>query len=190
MESHGTESRPDGRLRARPPERHPDLDLLQGVVDGNENALVSLFDAHRGRAFGVALRVLRDPCEAEDAVQETFVQIWRRPHGYDPARGEVAAWIRVIARSRALDRLRRLRRPPLPRPDAPRRDTTVDDGLCMRQALAGLSLQQRDVIELSYYDGLTHAEIAQRLAVPLGTVKGRMRAGLIRLRESLTDHEI
>ncbi len=131
------------------------------------------------------MRVLRDPFEAEDAVQETFVQIWTRPQAYDPERGEVASWIRIIARSRALDRLRR-QRPTVPLAgEVALPSPRIDEALFMRQALAGLTPDQRQVIELSYYQGMTQAEIARRLAVPLGTVKGRVRAGLIRLRERL-----
>lgn len=162
-----------------------DRDLLRRVVAGEDVALVALYDTHRGRAFGVALRVLRDPYEAEDAVQETFIQVWTRPETYDSARGGVAVWIRLIARSRALDRLRRLR-PVVAIPgEGPSERPRIVESLCMEQALAGLSPEQRRVIELSYYDGLTQTEIAQRLNVPLGTVKGRARSGIIRLRECL-----
>lgn len=162
-----------------------DRDLVRRVVAGEEVALVKLFDIHRARAFGIALRVLRDPYEAEDAVQETFIQIWTRPQSYDPERGEVAVWIRLIARTRALDRLRRLR--PLrsvPR-EGPQPHPQIVETLYMDQALEGLSPQQRQVIKLSYYEGLTQTEIAERLQVPLGTVKGRVRSGIIRLREAL-----
>lgn len=166
-------------------DRTCDRDLLRRVVDGEDEALVTLFDTHRARAFGVALRVLRDPYEAEDAVQETFIQIWTRPQSYDPSRGEVAVWIGLIARTRAIDRLRRLRplraAPYEGPPDRPR----IVESLCMRQAIEGLSPQQQKVIELSYYEGLTQTEIAHRLKVPLGTVKGRVRSGMIRLREAL-----
>ena len=175
----------NGVVREQAPSRRSDRDLLEAVVRGDEDALVSLFDAHRGRVFGIAMRVLRDAYEAEDAVQETFVQIWTRPQAYDPERGEVAAWIRIIARSRALDRLRRLRPALTPPREAAPPNPRIDEALCMRQALAGLTPDQRRVIELSYYEGMTQAEIARRLAVPLGTVKGRVRAGLIRLRECL-----
>ena len=162
-----------------------DRDLVRRVVAGDDVALVELFDIHRARAFGVALRVLRDPYEAEDAVQETFIQIWTRPGSYDPERGEVAVWIRLIARSRALDRLRRLRPiGPVPR-EGPQPHPRIVETLYMDQALEGLSPQQRQVIRLSYYEGLTQTEIARRLHVPLGTVKGRARSGIIRLREAL-----
>lgn len=159
--------------------------LLERVVSGDDVALVDLYDAHRARAFGIALRVLRDPYEAEDAVQETFIHVWTRPQTYDPARGDVAVWIRLIARSRALDRLRRLRPVIAVHGEGPSEDPRIVESLCMKQALAELSPEQRDVIELSYYDGLTQTEIARRLKVPLGTVKGRVRSGMIRLRETL-----
>lgn len=175
----------DTLARDAPASRPSDRDLLQRVVREDQDALIALFDAHRGRAFGIAMRVLRDPFEAEDAVQETFVQIWTRPQAYDPERGEVASWIRMIARSRALDRLRRLRPVAAPGREAIQPGPRVDEALCIQQALEGLSPDQRRVIQLSYYEGMTQAEIARQLALPLGTVKGRVRAALIRLRECL-----
>ena len=179
-ESPSSEGRREQRREAA-----PDVLLLQRVAEGDEDALVVLFDTHRGRAFAIALRVLRDPYEAEDAVQETFIQVWRRPQAYDPARGEVGGWIRVIARTRALDRLRRLRPAQPSVRERAQPASRIDERLCMTQALEGLSVPQRQVIELSYYEGQTHAEIARSLGVPLGTVKGRLRTGMIRLRETL-----
>ena len=162
--------------------------LLQRLTSGDSGALAELYDLHAGLVNGLALRILRNAAEAEDVVQEVFVQVWRQAERYDPARGSAEAWLATIARSRALDRLRRrtARREesgeawPVagiqPRPE---------EALAVRKALGSLSSDQRRALELAYYEGLTQSEIAAHLGQPLGTIKTRIRSAMIRLRDVL-----
>lgn len=171
---------------------------LERVARGDEDALGELYDHHGPLIYSLALRILGDAGEAQDVVQEVFAQVWRQAARYDEGRGNVAAWLVTVTRSRAIDRLRRRRS----RPEAPRDDlgwTTlvdpadpVDDQLftaaraaALRSAMDALPLLQRIAIELAFYDGLTHVEIAERLELPLGTVKTRIRQGLLKLRARL-----
>jgi RNA polymerase sigma-70 factor (ECF subfamily) len=163
--------------------------LLQRLARGDQAALGELYDLYAGAVHGLAVRVLRDASEAEDVVQEVFVQMWRQAGHYDPTRGRPEAWVCTMARTRALDRLRRRvsRReqpseaaPPLAESPAP------ETALAVRAALGSLPDEQRKAVELAYFDGLTQSEIASRLGQPLGTVKTRIRLGMMRLREALT----
>jgi RNA polymerase sigma-70 factor (ECF subfamily) len=162
--------------------------LLQRVAAGDSEALGELYDLYAGLANGLALRILRRPSEAEDVVQEVFVQVWRQASRYDPERGSPQAWLSIMTRTRALDRLRRLTSR---REDSGERAPVAldlpksDDALVVRSALDALSEDQRRALELAYYEGLTQTEIAERLGEPLGTVKTRIRSALIRLRETL-----
>jgi RNA polymerase sigma-70 factor (ECF subfamily) len=162
--------------------------LIRRLVAGDHQALGDLYDKYAGLVNALALRVLRDASEAEDVVQEVFVQVWRQAARFDPARGSTEAWLCTIARTRALDRLRRRtarREEPgseLPTAtEAPRNE----EALAVRKALDGLSADQRRALELAYYEGLTQSEIATRLGQPLGTIKTRIRTAMIRLRETL-----
>src|SRR5262249_6336104 len=165
---------------------------------GSPDALAELYDRHARQIYSLALRILQDQSEAEDIVQEVFSQAWRQATRYDRSRGNVAAWLLTLARSRAIDRLRSRRARP---------DHSAEGGVLLdladqaapadvqllsaeqvarvRAALEALPLLQRVAIELAYYEGLTHSEIAARLEQPLGTVKTRIRMGLHKLRESL-----
>jgi RNA polymerase sigma-70 factor, ECF subfamily len=162
--------------------------LIRRLAKGDAAALGEFFDRYAGRALGLALRILRDRTEADDVVQEVFVQVWRQAARYDPARGNPEAWVCTMARTRALDRLRwrTARREdssdaaPL-QVDAP----ATEETLAVRQALGDLSAEQRRALELAYYEGLTQSEIAHRLGEPLGTVKTRIRTAMMRLREAL-----
>ena len=168
---------------------HPETSaLIRRLVAGDHQALGALYDKYAGLVNALALRVLRDASEAEDIVQEVFVQAWRQAGRFDPARGTPEAWLCTMARSRALDRLRRrtARReesceqaPPVVA--TPRNE----EALAVRKALDGLSEVQRRALELAYYEGLTQTEIAARLGEPLGTVKTRIRSAMLRLRETL-----
>jgi RNA polymerase sigma-70 factor (ECF subfamily) len=162
--------------------------LLERLAAGEREALSAFFDRYAGLVNALALRILRDGAEAEDVVQEVFVQVWRQAERFDAARGSAEAWLCTIARSRALDRLRRrAARREEPAEAAPGRSAPprAADELAVRQALLQLPDDQRRPLELAYYEGLSQTEIAARLGAPLGTVKTRMRTALLRLREVL-----
>lgn len=162
--------------------------LLKAVAAGDHAVLGELYDRYAGLAYGLAMRILRDAADAQDVVQEVFVQVWRQAGRYDSARGSPEAWVCTIARTRALDRLRRraARREGVAVPPAPStRPPAADEALSVRSALRSLSDEQREALELAYFEGLTQSEIALRLGEPLGTVKSRIRTGMMRLREAL-----
>ncbi len=165
------------------------------MAHGEGEALGDLYDRHGRLVYALALRILRDQSDAEDVVQEVFAQAWQQARRYDQARGSVVGWLLTLARSRAIDRLRGRRglaSDETALADIPDRAPRADEDLVwagraaeVRQALDGLTLVQRTAIELAFYDGLTHTEIAERLELPLGTVKTRIRQGLLRLHDCL-----
>jgi RNA polymerase sigma-70 factor (ECF subfamily) len=162
--------------------------LLRRIAGGDHKALGEAYDLYAGMAYGLALRILRDATEAEDVVQEVFVQAWRQASRYDPERGSPEAWLCTMARTRALDRLRRrVSRREEPSEAAPNASGVprTEEALAVRSALQGLPEDQRRALELAYYEGLTQTEIARHLGEPLGTIKTRIRSGMIRLREAL-----
>ena len=169
------------------PEDTPES-LVREIGNGNPAALGAFYDRFSGVVTALALRILRNGSEAEEVVQEVFLQVWHQASRFDAQRGSVTGWLCVIARSRALDRLRRQvarREDPaesLPNPSAAPR---TEEGIAVRRALEGLSEEQRTALQLAYYEGLTQSEIATRLGQPLGTVKTRIRAAMGRLRETL-----
>jgi RNA polymerase sigma-70 factor, ECF subfamily len=170
-------------------DRPSDEDLLRRLADGDVTALGQVYDRYAGIVNGLALRILRDRGDAEDVVQEVFVQIWREAARFDRERGNPGAWICMLARSRALDRLRRKQARPEhavaglePAVSVPEPAVTS----AVRTALGRLPPEQRTLLELAYYEGLTQVEIASRLRTPLGTIKTRMRTALGRLRRSLS----
>ena len=183
-------------------DRLADQAVLGRVSRGDQSALAELYDRHARLVFSLALRILGDRADAEDVVQEVFTQVWGQAARYDPARGAVAAWMLMLARSRAIDRLRARKSRPEAAGDT-RMVENMPDGAApqdlqllsteqvtrLKSALNELPAAQREALELSYYEGLSHAEIAERLAEPLGTVKTRIRQAVIRLRESLVNRE-
>jgi len=176
-----------------------DQRLLERMASGDGAALRTLYDQHARAVFSLAVRLLHSQQDAEDLVQEVFVQAWRQAIRYDPGRGTVAAWLLMQTRSRAIDQLRSRRARPegtdaesvlaQQRDPAAGADVEVvrlEQADAVRRALDDLPYPQRAALELAYYQGLTHVEIAAQLQAPLGTVKTRIRQGLLRLRDALT----
>lgn len=170
--------------------------LLAAIARGDEQALAELYDRFGRVAYGVALRVLRDPALAQDAVQDAFLAAWRTAASFDPRRGTAQTWLLTLVHRRAVDVVRREdRRRAEPLDDAPiaSGESTEEEASVREQrravqaALAQLPSDQREALELSYYGGLTQSELAERLGIPLGTVKSRVFAGLAKLRELLDD---
>ncbi len=164
--------------------------LINKVAQGDQQALGTLYDRFAGLVNGLALRLLRDPADAEDVVQTVFIQVWRHADQYDPRRGAPEAWLTVLARTRALDQLRRRahRREAQPDGPGPRAATasgSLAEQIAVRTALARLPEMERRTLELAYFDGLSQTEIAANLSTPVGTVKTRTRNGMIRLRRQL-----
>ena len=176
---------------------------LQRVAAGDAGGLGALYDRHGRSVYSLALRILGDEGDAEEVTQDVFAQAWRRAGQYDAARGSVAAWLLVMARTRAIDRFRARRvRPegrvqdddgltlqqlPATSPDAASEMMAAERGARVRRALEDLPFLQRVAIELAYFEGLSQREIAERLEQPLGTVKTRMRLGLLKLRDALVE---
>ena len=176
--------------------RLSDEALVALVGLGTETALAELYDRHGRVAHGLAYRVLRDATLAEDAVQEAFLALWRTARRFDPARCRASTWILTLVHRRAVDVVRREERrrtEPLDGTEAPT-DGGADEAVWLRLerrrircALQHLPGTQREAIELAYWGGFTQSEIAERLGVPLGTVKSRVFAALVRLRELLPE---
>jgi len=180
-----------------------DQELLAAISAGNQAALGQLYDRYAAMALGVAFRIVRDRGVAEEVVQDAFVAAWRRAPSYDPERAEARTWLLSIVHHRAIDRTRGLavaaRRAEL---DLDQATTTADQSDVWREAwgrlqraeivaaLQGLPSEQREAIELAFFGGLTHLEVAERTGQPLGTIKGRMRLGLIKLRSLLRAREV
>jgi RNA polymerase sigma-70 factor, ECF subfamily len=175
-----------------------DQAALERMARGDHEALAELYDRHGRLVFSLALRILRDQGDAEDIVQDVFSQAWRQAARYESSRGNVIAWLLNLTRSRAIDRLRgRRARPDTAAGDpaaleVPDLSQPVDEQIALsnqaariRAAVDELSVLQRVAIELAFYEGLTHVEIAERLELPLGTVKTRIRQGLLKLKERL-----
>jgi RNA polymerase sigma factor (sigma-70 family) len=166
--------------------------LLDAIAAGDEAALAELYDRFGRLAYGVALRVLRDRALAEDAVQEAFLAIWRTAGRYRQERAKPSTWLLTLVHRRAVDLVRRedrRRAEPLDEPpEAPGGAVPEEAALrerraAVQDALLELPDDQRQALELAYYGGLTQSDLAERLGVPLGTIKSRMFAGLTRLRE-------
>ena len=177
-----------------------DLECIRGLGAGDSSALEELYDRFTPLLYPVALRILRSAQDAEDVVQQAWLQAWKSAASYDPRRGTVAAWLLTLTRSRALDRYRSLssrRRAETqvdPEPTAVPAEPSasaahVQMSERVRQALDTLQPQQRQVLEIAYFEGLSQSEVAEKLGAPLGTVKSWTRQGLMRLRELLPKEE-
>ena len=170
----------------------PDSELALRVAAGDRAAFLALYDRYAGRVYGLCLRMLQEPAAAEEASQETFLKLWARAGQFDPRHGALVSWLLTIARRSALDRIRReARRPQLQAADSDDRLSQIPDPSSeseearwgsLRLALQELPGEQRSVIELAYYHGMSHRDIAEFLDIPLGTVKTRIRLGMKRLR--------
>lgn len=176
----------------------PDLaELLKRSGRGDEAAFAQLYDATSARAYGLAVRVVRDPAQAEEIAQEAFLEIWRTASRFDQDRGSAVSWILTLVHRKAVDRVRSAEA-------STRRDTTYHqsshgvehdstaeaaqasmEARRVRQALGSLTEVQREALELAYFKGYTHTEVATMLDLPLGTAKTRIRDGLIRLRDTM-----
>ncbi len=178
-------------------DQNADAAILRQIVERDPRGVELLYDRYSGVAFALAYRLLGERGSAEDVVQEAFLNVWRQGATYDTRRGTVRTWLLTIVHHRAIDQMRSAR-------SKAGADTVIDDAMPLpakedtwtevvqglehervRQAMATLPPEQRLVVDLAYYGGFTHTEIAQRIGIPLGTVKGRMRLALDKLRDLL-----
>ena len=166
-----------------------EMRLIARLRAGDQLAMSELYDRYGKVVYAVALRVLQDAAAAEDVLQDVFLQLWRNPNAFDASRGSLAAWLAVIARHRSIDRLRKRR------PETDIEECVITSGPDLqdeteralvvekvRSALAEMNPDQRSALELAFFQGLTHSEIAEKTGEPLGTIKTRIRSGLRQLR--------
>lgn len=184
------------------PTTRTDEELIADLGRGDADALGLLYDRYRRLAMAVAYRILEDASSAEDCLQDAFLQVWRNHASYHPERGSVKSWLLTIVRNAAIDRHRG-------KEGRARQDRPIDEveyllgehddphaqaveslqAEQIKAAIEGLPDEQREAITLAFFNGLTHQEIAERTGAPLGTVKGRMRLGLRKMREQLIETE-
>lgn len=193
MRPFGKNASPGDRER-----RAPGLELLLGhVARGDEAAFEQVYDQVVGTVYGLVRRVVRDPAQSQEVVQEVLVEVWRTASRYEPGRGSAMAWIMTLAHRRAVDRVRAeqassVRQARVASSQHPVAYDEVAEDVegrlereRVRRCLGTLTELQRESVALAYYEGYTYREVAELLTVPLGTVKTRMRDGLIRLRDCL-----
>ena len=169
-----------------------DEDLLRRVADRDQSAMAEIFDRYGRLVYSIALRVLKDTAAAEDVMQEIFFRLWQDPARRGSDRGSLAAWLAVVARNRAVDGLRR-RKPTDPVDEVPLAakgdlaEEVVQRGLMekLQRQMEKLPAEQHRPIDMAFFEGLTHNEIAERTGLPLGTIKTRIRSGLLSLREAV-----
>lgn len=168
-----------------------DAALVRAVADGDREAFRALYDRYGRMVLAIAFRVVNDKHLAEECVQDVFVELWRHARRFDPSRARASTWLYAIARNRALDAVRSRGRRPVPQaevePTGSSADTVelvaaADEAVHVAEVMATLNPAQLEVVQLAYFDGLSHGEIATRLGLPLGTVKSRLRLALDRLR--------
>ena len=188
---------PSGTPSPGVPEGHALSDLLKRSSRGDSEAFASFYDATAARAFGLAVRVVRDPAQAEEVAQEAFLEVWRTASRFSPDRGSAIGWLLTIVHRKSVDRVRSAEA-------ASRRDTSYHqdnhavahdataeaaeasmEGRRVRSALEDLTTVQREALELAYFGGYTHTEVASMLDIPVGTAKTRIRDGLIRMRDTM-----
>jgi RNA polymerase sigma-70 factor (ECF subfamily) len=176
-----------------------DIELLRRIGDGDRSAFDSFYDQYSGLLFSIAVKILNDAKEAEDVLQEVFMQIWNKADAYDPLLGKPASWAVTLTRNKAIDRIRASnRRSRLleqatveanvatdPSPSANEKLHGRENAQMIRSVVAALPLDQRRAIEMAFFSGLTQDEIAKNLQEPLGTIKARIRRGMLKLREKL-----
>jgi len=169
----------------------PDSVLVSAIRGGDQSAMATLYDRYSSIVYSVALRVLADTGAAEDVLQEVFMQLWRNPTAFDASRGSLGAWLAVITRNRSIDALRKRRS-----------ETDIDEVIVsvqpdlaseaertralekVRGVLGSMPVSQRTALELAFFEGLTHTEIAGKTGEPLGTIKTRIRSGLLTIRKA------
>jgi RNA polymerase sigma-70 factor (ECF subfamily) len=186
-------------MTAIPAPAHQDVELIRKVAKGDRVAFSGLFDRYQQLVLNIAWRILNERQEAEDVVQEVFLQLWRDAGGYRQDRGSLSSWIVTISRTRSIDKLRSRKARRIQDstgeedasddlaqvPDPGAGQGRLDNRLLIRKAFGALPVEQRVVIEMAYYEGMSQSEIANALREPLGTIKTRIRSGLIRLKQAL-----
>ena len=183
-----------------PDDRAVELDLLARITNRERVAFEELYTRYSNILYATAMKFLKEDADAQDVVQDVFIQIWDKAKLYDPAKGKPLTWALTMTRNRSIDRIRAIQRRTRLRDDF-EKETVADESAGIREALSGvdaseknqilrdavqrLSPEQRKVIELAFFGGLTQNEVANRLGEPLGTVKARARRGLMKLKELL-----
>ncbi len=183
-----------------------DDQLVSRIAGGDAAALEALYDRYVRQCFGLALRMVKEPALAEEVVQEVFLKLWSRPDSYSSQKGAFVSWLLSLVHHRCVDELRKRSRTevaldneqplsvintkPDPQPDPSEQVWVMEQQRVVRQALVQLPENQRQVLELAYFGGLSQSQIAESLSQPLGTVKTRMRMGLQNLRQLLESHKI
>jgi len=179
-----------------------DEQLISAICKGEEYAIEVLYERYHRYAYSLAYRILRDPLASEDIVQDAFLSIWRKASSYKMQHGSVQSWVQAIVRNRAIDKVRAASHrdyqwtplqtdneqdPPSEQPDVWDQAWQSEQHRIIREVLNQIPKEQRKVIELAYFGGFTHAEIAEQCHIPLGTVKGRMRLGLQKMKSLLAE---
>jgi RNA polymerase sigma-70 factor (ECF subfamily) len=186
-----------GSGSAKPPAIRPPEDLVAAAARGDEQAFAELYDQTSSRVYGMALRVVRDPAQAAEVTQDVYLEIWRQSARFDSSKGGVVPWLLMIAHRRAVDRVRSAQSSLVrddkyaqlhterPYDSVSEQVQTSLEAQRVRRVLGDLTPAQREAVTLAYFGGYTHTEVAELLKVPLGTVKTRIRDGLIRMRDAL-----
>ncbi len=179
--------------------RERDVELLRQIAAGDRAAFAEFYDRHSTLMYSVAFKILNDASESEDVLQEVFLQIWEKSKSFDPKLGKAASWATILVRNKAIDRIRASQRRSRLAEEAGNESAianeiseTVNENLhghekakLIQKAILDLPAEQRQAIELAYFSGLTQNEISEKLNTPLGTVKARIRRGLLKLRDQL-----